>query len=39
MKDFAADRPRKSRETYRLAAAIPSVVMIAVVILVIVKPF
>jgi protoporphyrinogen IX oxidase len=39
VKDFAADRPRKSRETYRLAAAIPSVVMIAVVILVIVKPF
>jgi uncharacterized membrane protein len=39
MKDFTADRPRKSGETYRLAAVIPPVVMIVVVILVVVKPF
>jgi protoporphyrinogen IX oxidase len=38
-KDFTADRPRKSAETYRLAAVIPPVVMAVVVILVVVKPF
>ncbi|QQO24692.1 CopD family protein [Bradyrhizobium diazoefficiens] len=39
VKDFAADRPRKSRGTYLGAALIPTVVMIAAVVLVVVKPF
>lgn len=39
VKDFAADRPRRSRGTYLLAAAIPPIVMIGAVVLVVVKPF
>jgi putative membrane protein len=39
VKDFEANRPRKSRGTHQVAAAIPIAVMIAVVFLVVVKPF
>lgn len=39
VKDFAADRARKSRVTYRIVSEIPILTLIAVVILVVVKPF
>jgi putative membrane protein len=38
-KDFAADRNRRPARFYRIANEIPAVIMIAIVILVIVKPF
>jgi protoporphyrinogen IX oxidase len=39
VKDFAADRNRRSARFYRIANEIPTVLMIGIVILVIVKPF
>ena len=39
VKDFALDRNRRPARFYRLANEIPTVLMIAIVILVIVKPF
>jgi putative membrane protein len=38
-RDFAADRNRHSARFYRVVNEVPTVIMIAVVILVIVKPF
>jgi putative membrane protein len=38
-KDFAADRNTRPQRVYRIANEIPTVLMIAIVILVIVKPF
>lgn len=38
-RDFAADRNRVSERGYRLANEIPTLLMIAIVILVVVKPF
>jgi putative membrane protein len=38
-RDFAADRNRRSRKFYRIINEVPTVLMIAIVILVIVKPF
>ena len=37
--DFAADRNRRSQRFYRIANELPTVLMIAIVILVVVKPF
>jgi protoporphyrinogen IX oxidase len=39
VKDFAADRNLRSRRFYRLINEIPTVLMIGIVILVVVKPF
>ena len=39
VKDFAADRNTKSQKFYRIINEIPTVLMIGIVILVIVKPF
>jgi putative membrane protein len=39
MKDFAADRNRHSARFYRLANEIPTILLIGIVILVVVKPF
>jgi putative membrane protein len=39
VKDFAADRNTRSAKFYRIINEIPTLIMIAVVILVIVKPF
>jgi putative membrane protein len=39
MKDFAADRNQRSARFYRLANEIPTILMIAIVILAVVKPF
>jgi putative membrane protein len=39
LKDFAADRNRKSQKYYRIINEVPAVLMVAIVILVIVKPF
>ena len=38
-RDFAADRNRRSRRFYRIANEVPTVLMIAIVILAVVKPF
>ena len=38
-KDFAADRNRRDQRFYRLANEVPTVLMIGIVILVVVKPF
>jgi putative membrane protein len=38
-KDFAADRNRRTARFYRLANEIPTLLMIGIVVLVIVKPF
>lgn len=38
-KDFAADRNQRPARSYRIANEVPTVLMIAIVILVIVKPF
>jgi len=38
-RDFAADRNQRSQKFYRIANEIPTVLMIAIVILVVVKPF
>ena len=39
VKDFAADRNTRSQKIYRIVNEIPTVLMIGIVILVIVKPF
>ena len=39
VKDFAGDRNRRSQKFYRIINEVPTVLMIAIVILVIVKPF
>jgi putative membrane protein len=39
MKDFAADRNRRSAKFYRLVNELPTLLMIGIVILAIVKPF
>ena len=39
VKDFAADRNRRSQKFYRIINEVPTVLMIGIVILVIVKPF
>jgi protoporphyrinogen IX oxidase len=39
VKDFAADRNRHSQKFYRLANEIPTIIMIFIVILAVVKPF
>jgi putative membrane protein len=39
VKDFAADRNRRSQKFYRLINEVPTVLMIGIVILVVVKPF
>ncbi|MBI3436587.1 MAG: protoporphyrinogen oxidase HemJ [Proteobacteria bacterium] len=39
VKDFAADRNVRSQKFYRLANEIPTILMVLIVILVIVKPF
>ncbi len=39
VRDFAADRRRKSQKFYRIVNEIPAVLMVFIVILVIVKPF
>lgn len=39
VKDFAGDRNRRSARFYRIANEVPTVLMIGIVILVIVKPF
>ena len=39
MRDFAADRNRRSPKFYRIINEVPTVLMIVIVILVIVKPF
>ena len=39
MKDFAADRNTRSQKFYRIINEVPTVLMIGIVILVIVKPF
>jgi len=39
VKDFAADRNRRSQKFYRIANEIPTVLMILIVILAVVKPF
>jgi putative membrane protein len=39
VKDFAADRNSRSKKFYRIINEVPTVLMIAIVILVVVKPF
>ncbi len=39
VKDFAADRRRRSQKYYRVLNEIPTVLMIAIVVLAVVKPF
>ena len=39
VKDFAADRNVKSQKFYRVINEVPTIMMIGIVILVIVKPF
>lgn len=39
VKDFAADRPRKSLNAYRVVATLPVAVLLGAVTLVVVKPF
>ena len=39
VKDFAADRNMRSERFYRLINEVPTVLMIGIVILVVVKPF
>jgi putative membrane protein len=38
VKDFAADRNRRSQKFYRIINELPTVLMIGIVILVVVKP-
>jgi putative membrane protein len=38
-KDFEADRNRRSARFYRLANELPTVLMVVIVIMVIVRPF
>ena len=39
VKDFAADRNRKSQKFYRIINEVPTVLMILIVLLAVVKPF
>jgi protoporphyrinogen IX oxidase len=39
VKDFAADRNRKSQKFYRIINEVPTVLMILIVLLVVLKPF
>jgi len=39
VRDFAADRRRKSQKFFRIINEVPTVLMILIVILVVVKPF
>ncbi len=39
MKDFAADKNRRTQKFYRIINEVPAVLMVLVVILVVVKPF
>ena len=39
VKDFAADRNRKSQKFYRIINEVPAVLMVLIVILAVVKPF
>jgi protoporphyrinogen IX oxidase len=39
VRDFAADRNRKSQKFYRIINEIPTLLMVAIVLLVVVKPF
>ncbi|MEX0591155.1 MAG: protoporphyrinogen oxidase HemJ [Xanthobacteraceae bacterium] len=39
VKDFAADRNQRSARSYRIANEVPTILMVVIVILVIVKPF
>jgi putative membrane protein len=39
VKDFAADRNRKSQRFYRIINEVPTILMIGIVILAVVKPF
>jgi putative membrane protein len=39
VKDFAADRNKRSQKFYRIINEVPTVLMIGIVILVVVKPF
>jgi len=39
VKDFAADRNRHSQRFYRIANEVPTVLMIGIIILVVIKPF
>jgi len=39
MKDFAADRNRHTQKFFRIMNEVPTVLMIGIVILVVVKPF
>ena len=39
VKDFAADRRRKSQKFFRIINEVPTVLMILIVILVVIKPF
>ena len=39
VRDFAADRNRHSQKFYRIINEVPTVLMIGIVILVVVKPF
>jgi putative membrane protein len=39
VKDFAADRNTRSQKFYRIINEVPTVLMIVIVILVVVKPF
>ena len=39
VKDFAADRNRRSQKFYRVINEVPTILMIGIVILVVVKPF
>ena len=38
-KDFAADRNARDQRFYRIANEVPTVLMVGIVILVVVKPF
>jgi len=39
VKDFAADRNKRSQKFYRIINEVPTILMIGIVILVVVKPF
>jgi protoporphyrinogen IX oxidase len=39
VKDFAADRSQRSQKFYRIINEVPTVLMVGIVILVVVKPF
>ena len=39
VRDFAADRNRKSKRFYRIINEVPAILMVVIVVLVVVKPF